>query len=217
MRSVDVEAAILGMHVQQDIEDLMLRICAPDVRPRVTIGAWTEFAAWGPPTSGCATYHADAALVARDLALAWLHLQDADKVPRVAGVPVDVLHTRVDAAPRGARVAVEAGVELSREAVLKALMMSPQALLDALEAAAVPDDEWRAVESMALEAIAAAKAGAPTYEADVSTRKHVRFLKQHAPYRVHRLPSGGVVLATHPYRMLWPLWADALFLLGISS
>jgi hypothetical protein len=25
-----------------------------------------------------------------------------------------------------------------------------------------------------------------------------------------------VLLATHPYRTLWPLWADALFLLGIT-
>ncbi|WP_437651507.1 hypothetical protein [Sorangium sp. So ce362] len=32
-----------------------------------------------------------------------------------------------------------------------------------------------------------------------------------------RLPSGGVVLATHPYRTLWPLWADALFALGLMS
>jgi len=29
--------------------------------------------------------------------------------------------------------------------------------------------------------------------------------------------SSGVLLATHPYRTLWPLWADALFLLGITS
>ena len=28
---------------------------------------------------------------------------------------------------------------------------------------------------------------------------------------------GGVLLATHPYRTLWQLWADALFLLGIRS
>jgi hypothetical protein len=34
---------------------------------------------------------------------------------------------------------------------------------------------------------------------------------------VRRLPNGGVMLATHPYRTLWPLWADALFLLGITS
>jgi hypothetical protein len=41
------------------------------------------------------------------------------------------------------------------------------------------------------------------------------FIERHAPNHVQRLPNGGVVLATHPYRTLWPLWADALFLLGI--
>jgi hypothetical protein len=34
---------------------------------------------------------------------------------------------------------------------------------------------------------------------------------------MRRLPNGGVLLATHPDRILWPLWADALFLLGITS
>ena len=31
------------------------------------------------------------------------------------------------------------------------------------------------------------------------------------------LEMDRVMLATHPYRTLWPLWADALFLLGIRS
>jgi hypothetical protein len=34
---------------------------------------------------------------------------------------------------------------------------------------------------------------------------------------VRRLPNGAVMLATHPYRTLWPLWADALGLLGIRQ
>ncbi|WP_437314691.1 hypothetical protein [Sorangium sp. So ce385] len=216
-RSVEVEAAILAMQVQQDLEDLMVRLCAPDARARVTAGAWTEFADWGPPTKACATYHTNAALVAHDLALTWVNLRDGDKVAHSAGMPTDVLHARVDAAPRGARVAVEDGAELSREAVLKALTESPAALLDALEASAVADEEWRTVESAALETIAATKEGTPTCEVDVTSRKHVQFIERHAPYHVRRLPSGGVVLATHPYRTLWPLWADALFLLDITS
>ncbi|WP_438039710.1 hypothetical protein [Sorangium sp. So ce128] len=216
-RSVEAEAAILAMQVQQDLEDLMVRLCAPDARARVTAGAWTEFAAWGPPIKACATYHTNAASVAHDLALTWVNLKDGDKVPHAARMATDVLHARVDAAPPGARVAVEDGAELSREAVLKALTESPTALLDALEASAVADEEWRTVESAVLETIAATKAGAPTYEADVTSRKHVQFIERHAPYHVRRLPRGGVVLATHPYRTLWPLWADALFLLGITS
>jgi hypothetical protein len=43
----------------------------------------------------------------------------------------------------------------------------------------------------------------------------VRWIEQHAPFHVRRLPNGGVRLATHPYRILWPLWADALHLLDI--
>jgi hypothetical protein len=49
------------------------------------------------------------------------------------------------------------------------------------------------------------------------TSDHVYFLVDHAPFYIRRLPSGGVLLATHPYRTLWPLWADALFALGLMS
>jgi len=50
----------------------------------------------------------------------------------------------------------------------------------------------------------------------VNSRKHLQFIQRHAPYHVRRLPNGGVLLATHPYRTLWQLYADALFLLGIT-
>jgi hypothetical protein len=117
--------------------------------------------------------------------------------------------------PHG-RVAIPGDVALSRDAVLAALAAPQGALLEALEASAVADDEWRAVESHALETIEATKAGAPTHEVNVTTRRHVQFIERHAPYHVRRLPNGGVMLATHPYRTLWQLYADALFLLGIS-
>jgi hypothetical protein len=135
---------------------------------------------------------------------------------RAAGMSLDQLHARVDGAARGADVVIAGGGKLSRETVLKAMAMSPTALLDALEASAPADDEWRAVESIAIEAIEAMKAGAPTRRVDLTTRKHVRFLEHHAPYHVRRLPGGGVLLATHPYRTLWQLYSDALFLLGIT-
>lgn len=95
--------------------------------------------------------------------------------------------------------------------------MPSSTLLDALEASAVPDDEWRAVEASAFEALEAATKGATTYEVHVDSRKHVQFIERHAPYHVRRLPNGGVLLATHPYRTLWQLYADALFLLGITA
>jgi hypothetical protein len=130
---------------------------------------------------------------------------------------LDALHARVDAAPHGTRISLAGDVELIREQVLAALATPPATLLEALEASAVPDDEWRAVEPLALETIRAAKEGAPTEEVKVLTGGHARFIQHHAPYHVRRLPSDGVLLDTHPYRTLWPLWADALFLLGITS
>lgn len=118
---------------------------------------------------------------------------------------------------RGQDIEFEGPAQLSRETVLRAIDMPSSTLLDALEASAVPDDEWRAVEASAFEALEAATKGATTYEVHVDSRKHVQFIERHAPYHVRRLPNGGVLLATHPYRTLWQLYADALFLLGITA
>ncbi|WP_437779171.1 hypothetical protein [Sorangium sp. So ce1097] len=259
MGGVETEAAIASMQVLQDIEDLLIRVCAPEAHVRVKCvktGACVDVGDWGAPAEACATYHADAASVARDLALSWVHLYEGDKTALTAGMSLELLRTRIDAAPhgacvgiasdidlvrqhmrvdwaaaasretrptrvdavrRGARAPIEGDAKLTRETVLKVLDRPPSLLLDALEASAVPDDDWRSVESTARETIAATKEGAPTYQADVASRKHVQFIKRHAPFHVRRLPSGGVVLATHPYRTLWPLWADALFILGIMT
>lgn len=120
-----------------------------------------------------------------------------------------------DLVRKGPRVLLPGDDLLTREQVLAALAAPPATLLEALEAAAFPDDEWRAAEPLALQAIEAKAQGAPTVEVDVSTGHHRRFIQAHAPFHVRRLPNGGVLLATHPYRTLWPLWADALELLGI--
>lgn len=125
--------------------------------------------------------------------------------------------TRPDAIRRVPRAVLPGDIELTREQVLRTLSIPPVTLLEALEASAVPDDEWRSAEARARQIINETKGGTPCYEVDVSTGKHLRFIERHAPYHVRRLPSGGVVLATHPYRTLWPLWADALVLLDITS
>ncbi|WP_437675169.1 hypothetical protein [Sorangium sp. So ce131] len=102
-------------------------------------------------------------------------------------------------------------------------MTPPDLLLEALEASALPDAAWRAVEPRARELIhevideAETREGEPSYEVTVATGRHVRFIERHSPYHVRRLPNGGLLLATHPFRTLWPLWADALFLLGMTS
>ncbi|MGK3998724.1 hypothetical protein [Sorangium sp. So ce1024] len=276
-RSVEVEAAVMSVHVQQDIKDFLVRVCASE---HVTTGGCSDLNTWGPPIELAATYHADS-FVARDLALSWVHIHEGYKVARAAGNSIDALRARIEAAPRGTRIAIAGTVararkhaelecvaererigllvrdepdprarwrktielteredalrargevlplgtrvalagdaELTREQVLAALSMRPATLLEALEASAVPDDTWRAIEPIALETIQAAKEGAPTEDVIVNTGVHTRFIERHAPFHVRRLASGGVLLATHPYRTLWPLWSDALFALGLMS
>jgi hypothetical protein len=246
-RSVETEAAIACMLVEPDVEDLLLRFCTS---PHVATGGCAAFSGWKAPVELAATYHADAATIARDLALSWVHLHDGQPVERVAGLSMGALRSRVETGPVGAtipiateahrlaeqnwrsdeheepkqrhalperpkRVALPGDAEVSREQILAALSTPPATLLEALEAAAAaPDEEWQVVEPLAREMVRATATTVPTYEVAVTT-KHVRFLEQHAPYHVRRLPNGGVMLATHPYRILWPLWADALHLLDI--
>ncbi|WP_437299327.1 hypothetical protein [Sorangium sp. So ce426] len=226
-RSVEAEAVVAYHLVQGDIEELLLRLCAPDASGRVPTGACTINQEWLAPIEMCATYNANATELARDLALSWVSIHDKESVSRIAGMSLEALHARVDAAPHRARVPMKGRSELtrsiSRETVLKALATPPETLLEALEAAAVPDDAWRAAEPQAQEIMdllrqidaAADGEGPPAWRADITTRGHVRFLEEHAPFHVRRLPSGGVMLATHPYRTLWPLWSDALFALGL--
>ncbi|WP_437599433.1 hypothetical protein WMF28_42075 [Sorangium sp. So ce590] len=228
-RSVEAEAAAACHLVQGDVEDLLLRLCAPDASGRVPTGACTDKEDWIAPVEMCATYNANAAELARDLALSWVSLHDKESASRIAGNSLEALRARVDAAPRGARVPMKSTSELtgslSRETVLKALATPPATLLEALDAAAVPDDAWRVAEPKARELLElrrqlddeAAGEVPPAFWVDITTREHTRFLEEHAPFHVRRLPSGGVVLATHPYRTLWPLWADALFVLGLLS
>ncbi|WP_434045351.1 MULTISPECIES: hypothetical protein [Sorangium] len=228
-RSIEAESAVACHLIQGDIEDLLLRFCAPDTSGRVPTGACTGEEDWIAPVEMCATYNANAAELARDLALSWVSLHEKQSISHLAGTSLEALHARIDAAPRGARVPMKGTSELtcslSRETVLKALVTTPATLLDAIEAAAVPDDAWRAAEPRAheimdlLRQLGEAPEGErpPAFRAKVTSRGHTRFLEEHAPFHVRRLPSGGVVLATHPYRTLWPLWSDALFVLGLMS
>ncbi|WP_438025500.1 hypothetical protein [Sorangium sp. So ce233] len=233
-RSAEAEAVIAWHVVLQDLVDLLLRLCAPDASECVSTGGCTSAWTWLAPVSMCATYNADARDIARDLALSWVSLHDKDKVSLIAGMSLEALHARVDAAPTGARVDPRDNsgrpIPLSRETVLKALAMPGSALLQALEASAeVPDEAWRAAEPRAKEIlsltaqsrargerVAVTGKGPPVWRVEMSG-EHVYFLVDHAPFHVRRLPSGGVVLATHPYRTLWPLWADALVALGLMS
>ncbi len=249
-----VEAAAIAVHTQADVEHILIGLCSPDAG-LVTTGAASLHGSWVAHLESNATYHADAAAVGRDLAISWVHLHDGYKMGILAGLPLDELAARVEAAPEGARIGVATSFEginmhgmednqtrldepqrgyfspllrkgvrpirpgdegLTREQVLRALATPPNTLLDALEASAsaLRDDVWHAAEPLARKAIEMKQAGGPTYEV-LHTVEHRRLIEQHAPYHVRRLPKGGVLLATHPFRTLWPLWADALRLLGI--
>ncbi|KYF60525.1 hypothetical protein [Sorangium cellulosum] len=225
-RSVKAEAMLAWHMALEDIDDVLVRLCAPDVSGRVSTGGCTTAWTWLAPVAMCATYNADARYIVRDLALSWVSLHDEDKMSLIAGMSLEALHARVDAAPSGARVTMRDGsgrsTSLSRETVIKALATPPTALLEALEASAeAPDNAWRAAEPRAREiyerTLQSRESGEQVLSRVELTGDHVYFLVDHARFNVRRLPSGGVVLATHPYRTLWPLWADALCLLGMMS
>ncbi|WP_437783579.1 hypothetical protein [Sorangium sp. So ce1097] len=230
--SVGAEAVLAWHKVVPDIENFLLRLCAPDASRRVSTGGCTSAWTWLAPVSMCATYHANARDIARDLAVSWVSLHDGESVPRIAGLSLEALHARVDAAPAGARVVPTdksgRSIPLSRETVLKALGLPGSALIEALVAAAdVPDEAWRAAEPRAEEIhnltvqarargeqLPESLKGPPLWYVEM-TGEHVYFLVDHAPFTLRRLPSGGVMMATHFYRTLWPLWADALCALGL--
>jgi hypothetical protein len=116
----------------------------------------------------------------------------------------------------GPRVRYPEDDELTREHVLATLQTPSETLLQALEAAAVPDGEWRDAEKRALDVLDGLnKEGEPSRWLRLDRFEQRCFLEEHAPYHVRRLPNGGVMLAAYPYRYLWPLWASALDLLGI--
>jgi hypothetical protein len=259
-RSVPADAAAEAIETQEDLEDFLVALCAPDEHKRIATGMaiWVDFSGEAP-VEWSATYHAEAAEVARDLALSWIFLHDTSFVELITPLPLTTLAARVEAAPPGASVGISPDLdragdhmvqtvktinqiiapylgqaidpdfaarhgprprlpgdeELTREQVLAAIATPPSMLLEALEACAVPDAEWRAAEPVAQEILRATRAGAPTEKVAVDTNEHQRWLEQHAPYHVRRLPNGGVLLAGHPYKILWPLWAAALARLGI--
>ena len=217
-RVVPVEAATACLIAMTDMEELLLRMCT--AHSSVTTGGCRSWCTWEPPLEMGATYHADG-YVARDLALSWILLHDKPRsdfnLDLDLGLPIDVLRQRVEAAPVGAAISIPRRGEITREQVLAALDMPSASLFDALEACAVPDAEWQSVEPAARHYVIEGDAHpSATTEVGVTSRDHVRFIENHAPYHVRRLPNGGVILATHPYRTLWPLWSSALDLLGIG-
>lgn len=220
----------------EEVIDLLARLCAS---PHVITCANSIARTWPAAVEANATYHADGN-AARDLALSWIHLREACRLAELCCLPLGSLRARVEAAPPGASVGVAASLgawaaheevswraagkprprlpgdaELTREQVLAALSTPPAVLIEALEAAAVPDEEWRAAEALATAAQQGTSADGRNAAVDVTAGRNTDWIALHAPFAVRGLPNGGVILATHPSRVLWPLWSGALSLLDI--
>ncbi len=233
--SMEVGAAIAWHVAMLDIYEIVVRLCSSS--PAIITGGCIESLACGVPLTNGATYNADAHL-ARDLALTWL-CQYHRSHPWLettfdAGWSINALREAIEAAPPGECVRIlDRNDLLTREQALAVLALPPKELLDALEVCAGRrDPAWKAIEAdlaRVLEHLEAADpqdlemvplpAKRPSWPFDTPefTRfmEYSRFLQNHSPASVRRLPSGAVVLFAHPYRTLWPLWADALALLGI--
>ncbi|MRG97252.1 hypothetical protein [Polyangium spumosum] len=223
VRPLEAHSAVACILAMIDMKDLLLRLCT--CHPAITTGGVGWDLDWEAPIEMGGTYHADCA-VGRDLAMSWMYYRDPEaRLGLAAGWSLERLHEYVAAAPPGASVPLARGDVLTREQVLAALSLPPSTLLDALEACASADAEWLAVEPKARHLLLEVEKmrtergekGMNLEKVDVASAEHARFIEEHAPFEVHRLPNGGVLLATHPFRTLWQLWADALNLLGIRT
>src|SRR5262249_2875093 len=103
-RSFEIDTAASALATQEDMEDLFLRFCAPK---HIVAGTAVNLDhAAVAPIERCATYHADPATIACDLALSWLFLHETSCVHRMAALPLGDLAVHVERAPAGARVGV---------------------------------------------------------------------------------------------------------------
>ncbi len=213
--SVEVEAGVAYTTWFTDASEILMRLCMSS--PAIAIGGCDRGGSWGlAATTYVASYHADG-YTARDLARTWWHLMHPQSAVTTEGSSLAELRACVEESPPGLSLSPAIGVWLTREEVLAAIDLPKEDLLAALETCAeTPPFEWRAVEPEINRVLRGIEhAAAEDIEWSHMGPKHNPFLKKHAPSVVRRLDNGAVVLFAHPYRTLWPLWADALALLGI--
>ncbi|MDC3960050.1 hypothetical protein [Polyangium jinanense] len=212
--SLAMEAGVAWKIALIDSYDLLVRFCTAS--PAITTGGCGEGPDWGAPMTMAGTYHADG-YPGRDLALTWMRLHDKERIDLAVNSPLDVLRARVEASPRGSSVWIIDEERLAREQVLAALDLPPKVLIEALEAAQEKlHPTWEAMQwelSRLIDEIG--RSPADEREMIPVTEEHIRFIEEHTPAYVRRLDNGAIVLMAHPDRTLWPLWSDALSLLGI--
>ena len=181
--------------------DLVERVCSS---PHVLTCAASVSPSWPAPAEGSATYHADGN-AARDLALTWLDLRDGCRPIDAAGLSMGDLRARVSAAPTGATVGIAtsfaawgAHYQTGRGA---AHTTRPEQAGDAI----VSREQILAGLSTPPHALLEALEAAAGPGDDGGS------------FKVKRLENGAIVLAARADGILWPLWADALSLLGIRE
>jgi hypothetical protein len=215
--SMKMDAGVAWQIAIWDAYDILVRFCTASLA--ITTGGCGEGWEWGAPITNAGTYHADG-YPGRDLALSWMYLYENEPIDLPAGWPLDALRERVEASPPGSSVWIIDEERLAREQVLAALDLPPKVLVEALEAAAAErHPEWETVEWELFRLLGEIqneiKNAPDNVEMIPVTEEHIRFIEEHTPAYVKRLESGAIVLIAHPDRTLWPLWADALALLGI--
>jgi len=209
--SVAIQAGVAWQVAIRDTYEILMRFCTSS--PAITTGCCVEGPDWGAPITAAGTYHADG-YPGRDLALTWMYLHDKEPIDLAAGWSIDALRERVEASPRGSSVWIVDEDRLAREQVLSALDLPPKDLSDALKAASRKlDPAWEAIE-LGLHRLLE-ESSDDNSELIPVTEEHIRFIEDHTPATVKRLDNGALILIAHPDRTLWPLWSDALALLGI--
>ena len=213
--SLAEEAAVAWLIALSDSLDILKRLCTSS--PAITVGCCVEGPDWGAPLSAAAaTYHADG-YPGRDLALSWMYLHNKEPIDLAAGWSIDTLRERVEASPHGSSIWIVDEDRLGREEILKALDLPPKTLVEGLEAAANKlHPSWEPIQWALADYIVKLQ-NAPDDQKEMTpvTEEHIRFIEDCTPAYVRHLDNGGLVLHAHPDRTLWPLWADALRLLGI--
>ncbi|MBK9262854.1 MAG: hypothetical protein IPM54_24005 [Polyangiaceae bacterium] len=208
------DAAMAWLMALRDSLDILTRFCTS--HPSITMGCCLEGPRWGAPLTGAASYHADG-YPGRDLALSWIHLHDKDPLDLAVGWTIDALRERVEASPPNSSVWIVDEQRLSREQILAALDLPPKTLVGALETAANKlHPEWEAIQWKLAEYMKLlVKAPESDKEMIPVTEEHIHFIEEYTPAYVRHLDNKALVLHAHPDRTIWPLWADALALLGI--
>jgi hypothetical protein len=212
--SLAMDAGIAWIIGLGDAADILQRFCTSS--PAITTGCCVEGPDWGAPITAAGTYHADG-YPGRDLALSWMYLHNKEPIDLAAGWSIDALRERVEASPRESSVWVIDEDRLSREQILTALDLPPKALVEALENAANKlHPKWEAIQWEVADHIKKIQE-APDHEKEMIpvTEEHIQFIEDYTPAYVKHLENGALVLHAHPDRTLWPLWSDALRLLGI--